>query len=44
LGGERASGVSWPGVELAGAEESGTDLEGEESVVFFFFLFGTGGT
>jgi hypothetical protein len=38
------TGVSGGGVELAGAEESGTALEGEEHELFFFFSFRTGGT
>jgi hypothetical protein len=37
LGGAEASGAP-------GAEVSGTDVEGEEAEVFFFFSFGTGGT
>jgi hypothetical protein len=38
LGGAEASGAP-------GAEVSGTDVEGEEAEVFFFFFsFGTGGT
>jgi hypothetical protein len=37
-------GVSGSGVELAGAEVSGTALEGEERELFFFFSFWTGGT
>ena len=38
-----ASGASFAGEELAGAEESGTILEGEEAGALFFFV-GTGGT
>ena len=41
--GAGASGASFAGEELAGAEESGTILEGEEAGAFFFFV-GTGGT
>ena len=40
--GAGASGASFAGEELANAGEFGTDLEGEEADVFFFF--GTGGT
>jgi hypothetical protein len=43
LGEGGASGAS-PGLELVGAEVSGAALEGEDALVCFFFIFGTGGT